>query len=214
MSSILKALRKLENEKATLGEGSVDLAHDILKRNYDDRRTFSWSILGTIFTLLVIASVGGWWFYQSSLSVPASLPSASQVEIQTIPRAAPVSSPTEQSAGLKQQPSIPEVVVLETGPSVAAKGEIVEIQNRLAADKKTLSNASVAESEPIDIPLLRVDEIVYHQEAESRLAVINDLPVMEGTDIEGAHVVEIMPDHVLFTFRGIRFNKFLSKVHN
>jgi len=39
--------------------------------------------------------------------------------------------------------------------------------------------------------------------------VINDLPVMEGTDIDGARVEEILVDRVRFSFQGVRFNKFL-----
>ncbi|MBE0599431.1 MAG: general secretion pathway protein GspB, partial [Desulfuromonadales bacterium] len=48
------------------------------------------------------------------------------------------------------------------------------------------------------LPDLVVSGIVYLDDPEARLAVVNDLPVMLGTTIEGATVVEILSDRVRF----------------
>ena len=47
----------------------------------------------------------------------------------------------------------------------------------------------------IDLPIL--SGIVYQDDPESRIAIINDLPVMEGTLVEGYEVRMISPDRVL-----------------
>ena len=62
MSTILKALQKAEDEKAALGEGCVDLAHDILKRNYDEPKFPQWSVylLGGTLGLFIISGVTLW----------------------------------------------------------------------------------------------------------------------------------------------------------
>jgi hypothetical protein len=51
-------------------------------------------------------------------------------------------------------------------------------------------------------PELKVSEIHYQYEVENRLAVVNDLPVMEGTVIDGARVDRILRDRVRFIFNG------------
>ncbi len=51
-------------------------------------------------------------------------------------------------------------------------------------------------------PDLKVSEIHYQYEVENRLAVVNDLPVMEGTVIDGARVDRILKDRVRFIYNG------------
>ncbi|WP_305040998.1 hypothetical protein [Geoalkalibacter sp.] len=51
-------------------------------------------------------------------------------------------------------------------------------------------------------PELRVSEIHYQYDVKNRLAVVNDLPVMEGTIIEGVKVDRILPDRVRFALNG------------
>lgn len=53
-----------------------------------------------------------------------------------------------------------------------------------------------------DFPALRVSEIHYQWEVKDRLAVVNGLPVMEGTMIEGAKVDRILKDRVRFLHNG------------
>ena len=51
-------------------------------------------------------------------------------------------------------------------------------------------------------PELRVSEIHYKPVAQERLAVVNDLPVLEGVDIDGARVDRIFKDRIRFLFNG------------
>jgi general secretion pathway protein B len=51
-------------------------------------------------------------------------------------------------------------------------------------------------------PNLVLSGIVFQPDRQARLAVVNDLPVMEGTVIEGARVEEILADRVRFAWEG------------
>jgi len=51
-------------------------------------------------------------------------------------------------------------------------------------------------------PVLKVSEIHYRPSAQERLAVVNDLPVLEGVDIEGARVDRIFKDRIRFVVNG------------
>ncbi|WP_303721812.1 general secretion pathway protein GspB [Malonomonas rubra] len=183
MSSILKALRKVEDENAAIGGGSVDLAHDILKRNYDQPQTARWPIyvLGISF-IFVLASAGFWLL---------STETGSQME-----KHVPIVQPETQ---------VPEHNELE--PSIAVE-ESIDHHVKLDGERGEApvnKNTETKQLATVEIPPLRVDEIVYHQDPGARLAVINDLPVMEGTEIDGAHIDEILPDGVRCSFQGLKF---------
>jgi general secretion pathway protein B len=191
MSSILKALRKVEDEKATLGEGSVDLAHDILKRNYDNRKTVPWALLTLLVAfVLVISGVVAWKLTGTTVSQKQE-PAPSVVQIPVVEPAPVVTNSPVRKPTSVVEPNT-ELKVTPVKPAALDKME----PKKVAAEKS------------VQIPELVIEEIVYHQSPASRLAVINDLPVMEGTDIEGVRIEEIRPDSVRCSYRGIYFDKY------
>jgi general secretion pathway protein B len=64
---------------------------------------------------------------------------------------------------------------------------------------------------PAAAPHLVLSGIAFYAERDARLAVVNDLPVMEGTVIEGAVVEEILADRVRFSREGRAFEVVLQK---
>lgn len=198
MSSILKALRKVEDEKATLGQGSVDLAHDILKRGYDDRKSAPWARL-VVFSLVFIAIVAtaAWWFWGAT-------------EVATPDSPAVVLAPPVKAEPARQSPVVVKEIAIKATVKAQTPVDALVEKPQLSVVKEVRSEkpASAEEPPPMSIPDLQVDEIVYHEIPSSRLAVINDLPVMEGTDIMGVRIVEILPDRVQCSYRGIIFYKF------
>jgi len=54
----------------------------------------------------------------------------------------------------------------------------------------------------LPVPELNVSEIHWQPAAKDRLAVVNDLPVLEGVDIEGARVDRIFKDRIRFVVNG------------
>lgn len=198
MSSILKALRKVEDEKATLGEGHVDLAHDILRRNYDEPNRFPLSLIGLVSLLLLVAGAG-WWLW-SAVQPKANVSTGGagtvkQIQLET------VAVPPQQILAPFEKDVVKPLEPL-------AQMNVTQTQKKdLTSSQLTADFSEQGKTNLVKIPNLQIDEILYHQDSASRLAIINDLPVMVGTDINGARVEEILPDRVRFSYQGILFNK-------
>lgn len=150
MSSILKALKKLESEKARKDQLSTAVASDILRSSRVVSRNRMLTVLAVV---LAVFLVGGAGYLIAMNTVATSRDAESKtVDVNTPPE--PVSlPPAKQSLPVKMNPA------------------------------------------PADLPHL--SGIVFQQESNSRLAIINDLPVMEGTLIEGYEVRSISPDKVV-----------------
>ena len=150
MSSILKALKKLESEKSQRDELSTAVASDILKSS---RQTARNPILLIILFCLFVTAVAAAGYYAAVV--------------------------TNRTATVDQMAEAAVQVVVSNK----------QVQNPAAL-------ASQAAKHPeIDLPIL--SGIVYQDDPESRIAIINDLPVMEGTLVEGYEVRMISPDRVL-----------------
>ncbi len=203
MSSILKALRKLEDEKAEIGEGSVDLARDILKRSYEEKKLPLLGILLSVGFLLVLLILA--WLaltLSSSEKVPVVTAPASQPK----PEAPILINPAKVSPSASVEPLL---VIPQDPPGQQQQASRSSLA--MKPDTTQLPKANIAPA--VIIPILQIEEIVYTADPAARLAVINDLPVMEGTDIEGARIVEILPDRVRFVFQGLEFSKFAAENH-
>lgn len=213
MSSILKALRKLEDDKSALGEGSVDIAHDILKRRYENSATSGNLLLVGLAGLAVAAAFAVlFWVYwpmkQPQLGIveppppepvvaqrpPAKGPAADKGPVPEVnePELSPILSQPEAKLGESQQPklSLPLIGQPNMAGTAVAKPPPVP---------------------PVVLPDLLVSEIIDNRHPDARLAIVNDLPVMEATEIAGAQVVEILADRVRFSYKGIEFIKKVQK---
>lgn len=193
MSSILKALRKLEEEKAALGEGGVDIARDILKRGPAGTQHSSlWRLVVPVLLGALLGAGGLFWFVPRPHSVPqvdvakTSIPSREQNEIVPTTPTQPISESKPQD-----QPKIAKPARVEPVPPKKAVEPIL--------------------IESDGLPFLKLSGIAYRDKAEERIAIINDLPVMQGTSIEGATVVAIHPDSVELEWQGKKFEKHLNK---
>ena len=192
MSSILKALRKLVEEKAALGEGGVDLSRDILKHSSRKQHNNNfWPILSAVLFLLL---VGFGIFLWSGNSAP---PVAShQIPETAVPVGA--KSQTGDSGSLKSD--ITPAENSTTPPTLAAevpRSEEIVIPVNVHAEPEA--------TQPNGMPYLKLTGIAYRENAAERIAIINDLPVMMGTVIEGAQLVEILPDGVVLNWKGTVF---------
>ena len=79
----------------------------------------------------------------------------------------------------------------------------------IVVDPVTITQAIPPVQAPlVDLPLL--SGIVYQKQAAARMAIINDLPVMEGTIIAGYTLQEIFPDHVTLNRNGQSFSLFIK----
>jgi len=300
MSSILKALRKLEDEKAAIGEGRVDLARDILKRSAPQRKSdnalgpkvlfFSVLLVGCVFVLWLLLGSPEPEATLSAKSTPPKPVAAPAAPVRKIPIVVPpVTTPTLMSSQAEtdkqlvaaeppvaasvsepevveveiEQPAIPlpqpttavaeveKKAVTETAspePVIAAPAPLEPDKTPASAEsepgmipvrsapispsdpepesakassiKMTPAAVAAAPAEPpqpapeefgpvailpADLPPLSVSAIAYRQTPGERLAVVNDLPVMEGTSIGDVQILEIMTDGVQFSWNGKEF---------
>lgn len=260
MSSILKALRKLEDEKAALGEGRVDLARDILKRSAPVRNNSSALVLKIVFFgVLTIAVIAGGWLLLTP-TAPSDVPSASEttqkppvvvVEKQPIIDAPSLrnAKPSMEKRSSPQPPKATtyrkeEVITIAESAEVipsqsgTVKSEKISVVVPIEPEVKVAEIEKIAVSEPVKpepvasaeipanvstpvvprieltvteqvfpagVPALLVTAIAYKPAPGERLAVVNDLPVMEGTSIDGVQIVEILEDRVRFSWQEVEF---------
>lgn len=184
MSSILKALKKLEAEKARTPGRQIDLARDILSPT-EVRRSSPLKLPLLVLSLVLLGGLLGmamlvWFAPGEPLSTTASSEPA-----ETLRDPAPVVQ--ERPAG--------------TPPATA----VSRAPNPPLAASNSLPAALPTAGENPFRPRLVVSGIVYQQDPESRMAVVNDLPIMVGTSIEGALVEEIRPASVVFRYEDQRF---------
>jgi len=179
MSTILKALKKLEERKAAEGRRQGDIAWDVLReepRRSVSNRSGGLLLLGGVLIVLLVGLVV-WTAW------PPREGTAVDIEERSVPR--PPITPS-RDAGL-----VPP-------PPVAPRAQAPPVQARPAVD------APSAVSQP-ETAHLTVSGIAFHDDQESRMAIVNDLPVMTGTVIEGFVVERIETDRVEFSRQGERF---------
>lgn len=217
MSSILKALRRLEEEKAERLDTPVDIARDILRRPQKKRPipagwllTFAcMGVFGTAAGLVLFSGLGE---EENTGIIPKAGASApARVETPTsMPVAARSVPPTVVVAE-------PEVVEVRMSPPPASAGAGSEASAavapvRISSDRKPPPPTSPKDGNAQALSAgLAVSDIAFQAEREARLAIVNDLPVMEGTVIEGARVEEILADRVRFSRAGEMFEAGLKR---
>lgn len=211
MSSILKALKKLEQERAVRGERPVNLAVDIHRGARRRRQNLlipaAWVLLG------MGLAAGVAWLVRAPGSerppagtlapapalVSPQTPNVPQLPVPATPREpVPVSSLPTANHG----PSTAGAV--GRGATAPVRPARLPTDNQLALPEGVsggLGRSEKGKSESRQ-PGLELTGIVWQDDAASRMAIINDLPVMVGTVIEGAKVVEIRSDRVVLTADG------------
>ncbi len=193
MSSILKALRKLEEEKAVLGDATVDLSRDILKRSARkaDSNNF-WPLLSAVLFLLLIGS--GVFFWSNRTASVALTNPTPPTPIAIIVQPPPKETLVEKAeVRLAKKVQLPPMSAAEVAPV-----EKIVLPAQVQVEPEALR--------PNGAPFLKLTGIAYREKSVERIAIINDLPVMQGTVIEGVQLIEILPDRAILSWRGALFN--------
>lgn len=223
MSSILKALKKVEEEKAARQGESADFARSLLRSEHRRRRSGSGALLGMLALLLAVIATLWWSGWRSAPTVQIS----ERVEVLTYPEptivADPPVLPTAKEPQVPSVPPLPDAEVLEVviaAPAiprpVAPIAPIAPIAPAVVTDLPPAPVAATpVEIPPVQVPViaqrqsvetafpqLQLSGIAWQEEREARLAIIDDLPVMEGMMIDGLLVEEILRDRVRFSRDG------------
>ncbi len=104
------------------------------------------------------------------------------------------------SALANQSPIVP-VAVAQPRPATSVRSVSASVQVPVSSAART-PGWYLSQAETQVMPELKVSEIHWRPVAKERLAVVNDLPVLEGVDIEGARVDRIFKDRIRFVVNG------------
>lgn len=210
MSSILKAIRKVEEEKRAAAHTAPDLRSDQGGRSHTKKS------LGPLLTGMILGAVCVGLFLYATSEQDEAAPVMVKAPVENVAISSPEPAPVKP--------------VIETIPVVTLPPEPVPVKISTPAVKKTVANPEkkvarkTIQKQPATPPpvskkptptpdlakppalpdnvTLKVAEIFYQEDPANRMAVVNDLPVMVGTPVDGALVQEIQPEHVVFRING------------
>ncbi|ABK99379.1 hypothetical protein [Pelobacter propionicus] len=209
MSSILKALKKLEQETAAARHEPLRIDAEILRTAPANR--ISPTAIALAAALLFVCGGTVTYIYMSgNRHAPpppqrAMSPRSSVAEVPRPPALSPATVALPYSARLDRNaasaplrgPFTPRS--RPSGQQLHTTAGDSEGNTRYSATEKPLA-ASHADSTP-PVPTLRVDGIAFQDGAEG-VAVVNGVPVSKGSSIEGVRVDEVQRDRVLFSHGG------------
>lgn len=224
MSSILKALKKLEQEKAVRKPDSFRIDSEILRGNVDRRPVTTGASLAAIVLFLCGVAVTYLIMRQDSASAPQSHTPTIETRGETSSAATllpvPLKTATEPQARLPEKMS--STVDEPLPPSRPAGKQQPPIQKPSEAPLKpapppaplpavsTVPSTQPATPLPVPVkPVLKVLGIAYQEGTESA-AMINGVTVTKGSVIEGVRVEEIKKDRVTFSQSGETFEIILK----
>lgn len=237
MSSILKALQKLEQDKAARQTREPDISGAITRSSQRRKSQPRWLVptvmllVATISILVTYAVMGGFGSSRQTPAPPAiaDIPQerpqaasqpllAPQAPVSPPETAAPSRLPTAHAPRLPRAPSERPgktgAIIPVPAPNQVAP--VLSVEPQTAAPLPTPAQAphAVTAEQPATAPkppTLRVSGIAWQKDSTSRLAVINGSSVTEGSMVEGARVEEIFPDRVRLSFKGSTFEIQMGK---
>lgn len=204
MSSILKALKKLEHEKSGRLPDPLKIDSDILRVSEPSRGITPFFM--TLFFLLVFGGGAAVSFF---LMKGTKAPNATTVIHPAIRSEAPQSAVPATVANPAPLPAKTAVVQAHVGASGKAADTAAQRPAKVAvsdmpapAKTRNSKEANVAVSGELAaaaaVPALRVNGIAFQNSAADSLAIVNGVPVSRGSVIEGVTVEEVQKDRVLF----------------
>ncbi|PKN16281.1 MAG: hypothetical protein CVU66_01515 [Deltaproteobacteria bacterium HGW-Deltaproteobacteria-23] len=233
MSSILKALKKLEEEKSLLEESKeLNVSREILKQPADNRKMIKWLwLLGSSAAIIIIlltfalirkpAPTEVVKFKEAPLaSQPAALPSpaknqpaAKQLD-GSVKGSSPAAPPLANEP--KQKPSR-QLPVQADIPSIRA--ERVELPGSATPSTEPKKSEPVAKTPPERTVVngaaaFTLSGIAWNKDSADRMAIINGQPTATGASVDGVFVEEILPDRVKLSRSGRIFEILIGKSTN
>ena len=211
MSSILEALKKLEDEKAARLIGAGNIAGKVVKSGRRAKEQPRWLLPLAMVVVAIVAVVATYIVtltkYRHDHSAVSRQPetvSTNQQPVSTksqqisVPSVSPGSLPSISSTVVRTEPVPPS-------PSIKVEKQSSPI-NSLPRQPERESGQIKNPPEPPQLPVpstppqLKVAGIAWQKGNAERMAIVNGKPVTEGAVVEGAKVEEIFPDRVRFSY--------------
>ena len=214
MSSILDALKKLEDEKANRGSGTGNIAAKVVKDGRRPKQRPVWMLPASMAAAAVTAALATYiimsGFQTSNKPGQLAAPAPPQQPQRDAPQAAaPMSVTPLPSAAVRNRvvPSAPSDTIAREVPVIKAPPR-PRIEHR-SAEKP----APVRPPETLPkLPSLEVTGIGWQKDNAKSQAIVNGRAVSEGVVVEGARVEEIFPDRVRFSFNDKTFEIPVGKI--
>jgi general secretion pathway protein B len=188
MSLILDALKKLEKDRITRRKRSVHIASDILSTGEPAARRR---------TLILIAGLAGIAIAALVLTFVIVNPFSARTPIQERGTVSP--APDQPTKSVPAPEAIAEKTKIRTAKEVKVAAAVA-VSKQKAAVPKSPGKAAVFDT--AELPILTVSGIVWVEDRGKRKAMVNGEVVGEGGRVGRTRVVEIHPDHVVFSHEG------------
>jgi general secretion pathway protein B len=223
MSSILEALKKLEDEKAARRGGLGNIAGKVTASGRRARQKPAWLVPAAMAAIAIAAVLGtytamggfsprrGATVLLANPAPPAPNPAIPPLRAASPDDASSAASRTELAAPARRgaTPGV-SAAAIQASIAPAAAGNR---SSPLPQPGSQLEKAAAPPPPSSDgqLPALNVSGIAWQKDNASRLAVVNGASVTEGATIAGARVDEIFPDRVRFSYRNKSYEIFLGK---
>ncbi|KAB0669689.1 hypothetical protein F6V30_12885 [Oryzomonas sagensis] len=220
MSSILKALKKLEEEKSARTPDALKIDSEILRGGSSSRFPYRNVILlavlfficGSLFTYLYVK--------RGANPAGTAAPTVPSPERTIPPRAAvteapgkvvPADRPRRQAQDAPAPVSVAAPHAKPPKPPKHPRAALPATAGQAQPGAVAQPVVAVPSAPSRRIPTLRVDGIAYHFGSADSLAVVNGNTVFVGATVEGAKVEDIGKDHIRFSYGGEKFDVSLGK---
>jgi len=225
MSSILKALKKLEHEKTVRKPDSFKIDSEILRGEAASGSRPFYTAASLAAISLFLCGVGATYLFMKHDNTTSPVQTVQVLNNET---------KGEPSTGPTLLP-VPTTVAKETKPDRTVK--VISISDKTNPSPRSIEKQQSQREKPAEIgpqpvtpepkpvsppvqavrvvtttakPVLKVNGIAFQDGADS-VAVINGITVSSGSMIEGARVEEIQKDRVKFSRDGETFYIILDK---
>lgn len=224
MSSILKALKKLEEERVSTRPELLNINSELLKTRPVKQFTRTGIVL--LSGVLFLCGAGATYFSMKRRTAPVT---ASVQPVTTANNGIQPSAPVTGTEGMRQNRVVVQPPPASTRSSVLPQPGV----NDQATKPKTLQDHNLATKstkiQPIsvertvnplsasvtktaqNVPLLTVNGIAFKEGDTESIAVVNGQSVSKGSVVDGATVTEILEDRVKFTIDGKAVEVILGK---
>jgi len=215
MSSILKALKKLEDSKAARPPGSLHIDTDILRN--DTPRRVSLPVIALASALLFVCGSGVTYVYMKHAGKPvsgepatAAVATPPQVIHDTLPPSQTTTPPRPQGAAraVTSSPARPSGQHA-TPRSAIRTAKTTTVQRPPRPAQPPGQAASVVTV--VTVPAVKVNGIAFQGDGAGSVAVINGAPAAIGSMVDGVKVEDIQKDRVRFSYGGETFEISLGK---
>jgi len=233
MSSILKALKRLEQQKMVRKGVDHDIAWIVRGEDCRPEKKRQWPIFASLVAVALLAVLSTYWFMggfrgatRDTLSRPEEeLRSSSGIPPVTVPASPQPSRAATPPVSTPESGTVPPAVANrpaqkglrgpgKEGPLASDRlGE--ERRQAISSPRTTPPQAALplrpepvpdSQSPKSSLPALNVTGIAWEKDSPVHLAIVNGTSVVEGSLVNGAKVEKILPDRVRFTFENRSFD--------